>query len=174
MRRAAPLDAADPNPTNDEASAVDAARGLKEQDMEELHHYLQDPGVQQVMQAIKGERKAEAYLACLREKRAPAQALAATVASMQGPELRGFCRIIDYAMQGAHMPDVPQALQVSEREQQRFAQLSKQFAANGHALMRSNTADRSAPFYAVCWGYKRPLASLRAAASLLRKVGGPP
>ncbi|MET3373739.1 hypothetical protein ABIC89_002802 [Variovorax boronicumulans] len=56
-------------------------------------------------------------------------------------------------------------------EEKRFATLAAQYALCGHALVRGH-AGQSAAFYAVRWGWIKPLASLDAAARFLREIGG--
>ena len=57
-------------------------------------------------------------------------------------------------------------------EEKKFATLAAQFALSGHALVKAQPDDQRASFYAVRWGWIKPLASLDAAARSLRKIGG--
>ena len=57
-------------------------------------------------------------------------------------------------------------------DEKRFSTLAAQFALCGHALVKARPDDAQAPFYAVRWGWIKPLASLDAAARFLREIGG--
>lgn len=60
----------------------------------------------------------------------------------------------------------------SPQDAKRFATLAAQYALAGHALVRSQPGDGSAPFYATRWGLILPLDDLDAAEAFLRRTGG--
>lgn len=60
---------------------------------------------------------------------------------------------------------------MTNAEEKLFSTLAAQYALCGHALVRGR-ADQSAAFYAVRWGWTKPLASLDAAFRFLREIGG--
>jgi hypothetical protein len=57
-------------------------------------------------------------------------------------------------------------------DQEQFATLAGQYAVCGHALGRSSPAEGHAAFYAVRWGWVKPLVSLDAAQRFLAQIGG--
>lgn len=57
-------------------------------------------------------------------------------------------------------------------EDKRFATLAAKFALAGHALVKAQPGDGTAPFYATRWGLIRPLESLDEAEAFLRRAGG--
>lgn len=52
-----------------------------------------------------------------------------------------------------------------------FAALAAEFAQAGHALMRGDPKQETAPFIATRWGYLKPLHSLDEARAFLRQIG---
>ena len=86
-------------PAKDEAPAAHAARGAKDPVHEEQRQSRHAPGAKQALQAIEGERKATDYLARLHARQAPSDDLAVTVSMLYGAALRGFCRVLEKALQ---------------------------------------------------------------------------
>lgn len=59
---------------------------------------------------------------------------------------------------------------MTDAEHKQFATLAAQYALAGHALMRSRDNDKAAPFYALRWGWIRPLENLDAARRFLEQI----
>jgi hypothetical protein len=159
--------AADLKPAKDEAPAVGAAQGFKNQDTEEQPDSAHDltpeqaKKFQQDLQTIEqellklqyhfGKRKATTYLKRLRSRKMdPEEELAKTVSSMHGNMLEGFCRCLEQALREglnakAQLAEAKR-MRLIDLEQARFQELATKFALSGSALLRKN-ATNGAPFY---------------------------
>jgi len=57
-------------------------------------------------------------------------------------------------------------------EDKQFSTLAAEYALAGHALIRANPGDEKAPYYAMRWGWMKPIHSLTQAIQLLRQIKG--
>ena len=57
-------------------------------------------------------------------------------------------------------------------DDKQFASLAAQYALAGHALIRAKPGETQAPYFAVRWGWLRPLCNLGEARLLLNQIQG--
>ena len=88
-------------PPSDEAPTVASGQGFQEGTRDESAHSHGAPLAGQALRVIEGEAKAADFLARLHALQADPDELALVVSMLYGATLRGFCRVIAKAIEGA-------------------------------------------------------------------------
>ena len=84
--------------TKDEAPGLAGREGFREQEQEDGPHCA---AAAAALRVIEGERRAREFLARQRAELADPDELAQSVAGLYLAELRGFCRVVAKALEGA-------------------------------------------------------------------------
>lgn len=150
--------AADLKPTKDEAPAVDAAQGFKNQNTEEQANSPRELSPEQALRKLQyteGRRNIRTYLSRLRSKKVnPEEELASTVSSMQGYTLLIFCRFLEQALQQGFWAEARSSMLNDQIDphQNRFEILAVRFALAGCAFLRKKEAGRPTVYWVMCMG----------------------
>lgn len=157
-------------PTKDEAPAVGAARGFKNQDTKDQSDSPREAILEQTLtkqqqdlrtlqqqlrklQRHLGRRAARTYLTRLRLRKVdPDEELARAVSSMSGYMLESFCHFLERALREGLYAKAQLAeakrVRLTDFEQALFERLAMKFASSGYALLRKKAADGSSCYCA--------------------------
>jgi hypothetical protein len=150
--------AVDLKPTKDEAPAVGAAQGFKNQNTEEQANSPREPSPEQVLRKLQyeeGRRSIRKYLTRFRAGKVDLEdELTGLVSSMQGYALKIFCRFLEDALDQGRYWEVEATFLRSQiaPQQKRFGDLAVRFAQAGCALLPKEAHSCQISYQVMCMG----------------------